>query len=601
MAADPLTQVSTRSTPQSEQADPRQVPNAAGGYGFQVNDLDRLDRFLVTGTTGGTFYVREKELTQQNTDFVLEFARNRTRELVDKAVEISIAGRAQKQQPTLFALAVAASLGDEDGRAYAFSKLNDVARTGTMLKQFVTYAEQFRGWGPAMRRAVGRWYTGVPITSITEADVVNDSVDVDTIERERSERPVDDVAYQVSKYRTRHGWSDKDLLRLSHGSLSTRTPGRKRTSKRADGSVRRTDRVPELSADRRALFDWIAGREVDLSQYESLRVIEGFEKIKRESDEHKAARLVLDYRLAWEHVPDRFMNSPVVLDALLTAGMPLGALIRQLPRLTKAGLLDPLKGTWTKTVTERLVDPAQLRKARIHPVSVLIAAKTYEMGRGEQGRSVWTPSRPVVDALSDAFYASYGAVEPTGKNLLLALDVSGSMDQRVSGVPNLTCREAVAAFALATANIEPNYQIVAFSSSGPGHRAYGRRTSWLASGISPVSISPRQRLQDAVRAIDSIPMGGTDCALPMRYANDENLKVDAFSIYTDNESWAGDIHPHQALRQYREASGINSRFVAVAMTATNYTVSDPADPFSMDVAGMDASVPNLISTFVKGS
>ena len=31
-------------------------------------------------------------------------------------------------------------------------------------------------------------------------------------------------------------------------------------------------------------------------------------------------------------------------------------------------------------------------------------------------------------------------------------------------------------------------------------------------GLTPISISPRQRLDDVVRTIEAIPMGGTDCA-----------------------------------------------------------------------------------------
>ena len=33
-----------------------QVPNAAGGHYFPVNDWVRLDRFLALGTEGGTYY-----------------------------------------------------------------------------------------------------------------------------------------------------------------------------------------------------------------------------------------------------------------------------------------------------------------------------------------------------------------------------------------------------------------------------------------------------------------------------------------------------------------------------------------------------------------
>lgn len=72
---DPLTMVSTRTTPQSEKAAPGQERNSAGGYTFTVDDTARLRRFLVLGTDGGTYYVGAAELTKDNAGVVLEFAR----------------------------------------------------------------------------------------------------------------------------------------------------------------------------------------------------------------------------------------------------------------------------------------------------------------------------------------------------------------------------------------------------------------------------------------------------------------------------------------------------------------------------------------------
>src|SRR5262249_47389685 len=75
------------------------------------------------------------------------------------------------------------------------------------------------------------------------------------------------------------------------------------------------------------------------------------------------------------------------------------------------------------------------------------------------------------------------------------------------------------------------------------------------------------------------------------------VKVDTFVIYTDNETWAGSMHPHQALRQYREWSGIDARLVVVGLTATDFTIADPADPGMLDIAGFDAALPNLLTDF----
>ena len=63
-----------------------------------------------------------------------------------------------------------------------------------------------------------------------------------------------------------------------------------------------------------------------------------------------------------------------------------------------------------------------LKRARIHPLAVLIAEKVYAQGKGEKGSLTWKPLAKIVDALDAAFYATFQNVEPCGKPVLLALD-----------------------------------------------------------------------------------------------------------------------------------------------------------------------------------
>jgi 60 kDa SS-A/Ro ribonucleoprotein len=173
---DVLKGFSTKATPQSQPAGKATVKNAAGGYVFQIDDVARLRRFLTLGTDGGTYYTSAPALTRDNAEVVLRMARTDPTALVDTIVEISTAGRAPKQNPAIFALAIAASEADEAGRRYALSKVNAVCRTGTHLFLFAGYVEQFRGWGRGLKRAVANWYNG---------------------------RDVDRLTYQILKYRSR--------------------------------------------------------------------------------------------------------------------------------------------------------------------------------------------------------------------------------------------------------------------------------------------------------------------------------------------------------------------------------------------------------------
>jgi 60 kDa SS-A/Ro ribonucleoprotein len=245
-------------------------------------------------------------------------------------------------------------------------------------------------------------------------------------------------------------------------------------------------------------------------------------------------------------------------------------------------VLTPISAE-TRLVMDRLTDVEQLRRARVHPVAVLAALVTYQQGHGMRGTQTWTPVPQIVDALDQAFYKAFQHVEPTRKRLVLALDVSGSMGMgQVAGVPGLTPRVASAAMALVTAVTERRVTIVGFSHE-----------------LIPLTITPRQRLDDVVKAISNIPFGATDCAQPMLWALQNGVQADAFIIYTDNETWFGQIHPAQALQQYRERTGIAAKLVVVGMTANKVSIADPADAGMLDVVGFDTAVPQLISDFIQ--
>jgi 60 kDa SS-A/Ro ribonucleoprotein len=113
-------------------------------------------------------------------------------------------------------------------------------------------------------------------------------------------------------------------------------------------------------------------------------------------------------------------------------------------------------------VLSALGDAERMKAARVHPMAILLALRIYAQGRGDRGGLTWEPVQPVIEALNAAFYTAFRAVEPTGKRLLLSLDVSGSMAAGQVAGSSLTPREASAAMALMTAATEANTHIVGF-------------------------------------------------------------------------------------------------------------------------------------------
>jgi 60 kDa SS-A/Ro ribonucleoprotein len=171
----------------------------------------------------------------------------------------------------------------------------------------------------------------------------------------------------------------------------------------------------------------------------------------------------------------------------------------------------------------------------------------------------------------------------------------------VAGVPGLSPRDASAALALVTAATETRYETVGFFAGRSGWKSRTRMYQGYVDGISPLAISPRQRLDDVVRTVSNLPFGGTDCALPMLYALDREREIDTFAIYTDSETWAGNVHPVQALADYRRASCIDARLAVVGMVSNGFSIADPNDPGMLDVVGMDTATPQLISDFARGA
>ena len=154
------------SIPQTMALDDRQVANSAGGFSYAVDDEMRLLRYLILGSSAGSYYAKPQELTEENLAALLRLlAAGKGPEAVAIIREVSVSGRAPRQTPTLTALAVCAQRGDEAPRKAAYAAGQAVGRIPTHLFEFLELCEAQAkangggtGWGRAHRRAVAGWY-----------------------------------------------------------------------------------------------------------------------------------------------------------------------------------------------------------------------------------------------------------------------------------------------------------------------------------------------------------------------------------------------------------------------------------------------------------
>jgi 60 kDa SS-A/Ro ribonucleoprotein len=504
--------------------------NNAGGYSFTLDQWGVLDRFIMIGTEGGNYYTSQRDITAQSFTNVIACIKDDGVRAIQRAVLYSTSGRAPKNDAALVVLALAAVHGTAEVQAEAYAALPKVARIGTHLFTFVSILNSLGKWNAAAKRGLSAWYTN---------------------------RHIDKLAVQLLKYQSRNGWSHRDVLRLAH--VKPKTP------------------------EQDALFHWVTkdhARKVDIALP---ALVESFEALHSSNASVKdILKLISDNSsISWEMVPTQFLNNRDVLMALLPS-MGLTAVIRQLGKLTAAGVIAPLsKGN--ALVIDKLSSIDNLKSSKIHPISVLQAFKQYQIGHGNKGSLVWKPNQRVLDVLDSAFYSTFENSTDTKAGYFLGVDCSGSMfGSVVNGSPNLNAAEVAACLAMGIVKNQSNYWIGGFNNK-----------------MSELKISPNMRLDAVLKTMEKFNWGSTNCALPMEHALEHKMdNVDAFITITDNETYVGKQHPVQALKKYRNKYVKSAKCVVIGTSVSEFTIADPKDGGMLDIAGFDSAVPAIIADLV---
>ena len=659
-----------------------QVLNCSGGYVWKLTTIEHVNRYLVLGGAKdmGNYYKQADEVSHECALSVLQMIRSPDSsqfvQLCDLLKAVSIGGRAPKQEPVLLSVAAAIVFAkNAKEKEIAFETAKACIRIPThmfMLAGFVRDlsmakpTNKGKGWGTGFRRTMAHYYL-----SHTGRD----------------------LAFHMTKYQNREGWTHADMIRMLHINPATltddgarlmfdyvmmkyarkpKTPSEKTLATLASQKVTITPNpfkpltkaefveklnaistppIPtsaSIAAARPAIAPLAVAQKTGAQTVASK--VAGFVSaltsvmpssaststavtkpateddtfvvISEEDDEagssqknkgssqsqlqqvayllkhlhaiHEAGEkkdiplacaLIRSGRLVREHVPTTLFGSKEIWLTLLET-MPLEALLRNLGKLTQIGVAAEKH----REIVVRLTNQEEVLKARIHPIKVLIASKVYTNGCGDSGSLTWTPNAYIGVALTDLFRISYGAVTPTGKRIMLGVDVSGSMSSPVLGSKVLTCRDASIAMALLYLETETNVSAVAFSNTLTDLLAPSSRNR-LTRGMT---------LQQALAATNGMAFSSTDCVLPIQHAIKHNLQIDAFIVITDNETYAPNEHPQNALIRYRELTGIQAKLIVLGMTGNCFTIVDPTDRNTLNLAGFDTSTPEIASMFMRG-
>lgn len=319
-------------------------------------------------------------------------------------------------------------------------------------------------------------------------------------------------------------------------------------------------------------------------------IMRAFEALQASTNEKEVVRKIKEYKnVTWEMLPTKFLKSKDVWKTLFYEGIPQTALLRNVRRLHEIGAFDDL--VFAADVAKALSDKQRIEKGRIHPINYLNAYvkyagdPTYQMWYGHRYHNYSAGlegNNKIIKALEDGYEAAFKSITPANKRTLMGLDISGSMSNNAAGI-DISCALLGACFSQTVVKREPYAMIRGFSDS-----------------FIDLGISDSDSLKQVMAKTGNKTFGRTDCSLPMQWALQNGIEIDTFAIFTDNDTWAGREHPHEALNRYRKETGIPARLIVVASAGSWNTIGDPNDAGTLNLSGFDSSAPKVLADFSAG-
>jgi 60 kDa SS-A/Ro ribonucleoprotein len=474
------------SVPQWFRLDPDQVPNNAGGFVWQISDKEQVIRYLIIGSEGGNYYQTPQQVSSQCASCVLRMTRtpDNFKWLIETIRQVSMEGRAAKQESTLLALATAIVFARTPAdKTEALNAVKDCVRILTHMYMLIGYIKIFSKAGhPSLTAA------GAPAPPVTGSGIGRG------IRRVFGEyfysRTGIEIANLMTKYQNREGWNIKDVLTLIHiDSKKMKDDGGRLAIEHVFKTKEEFAPIlaaapPTADATKTLLsaikeIHTIAERPLQPATNPSLASLSNYQYAE-ELD--RIVHLINTVGLCREQLPSQLFKYRKVWEALLMSkgangkgkGMPLTALIRNLGKLstTEIGIITP-SAPLTKHICDRITNAADIKRSKIHPYNILVAMLTYKKGAGDKGSLVWSPNPNIIAALDKAFKLAFQNITPTGKRIKIALDVSGSMSSAYcTGSPVVSCAIGSVAMMMMTLYVErgvaPPNGAATLESAAPG-------------------------------------------------------------------------------------------------------------------------------------
>jgi 60 kDa SS-A/Ro ribonucleoprotein len=318
-------------------------------------------------------------------------------------------------------------------------------------------------------------------------------------------------------------------------------------------------------AARQALYAWVIGKPFDVAALPAkLQAYEAFKKVAVGELPDLPFQYYTSLRLNASHWKSLARNA-----SWQTLRMNLNTFARN------GVFADP---ALVAELARKLRDPEQVRRARVFPYQLLM---TYTAASND------VPTK-IREALQDAMEVATRQVPKLEGNVVVAVDVSGSMGSPVTGhrkgaTTAVRCVDVAALVAACVQRTNPEARVLPFDTD-----------------VRDVRLNPRDSVMTQARQLAKLCGGGTSVSSPLARLNKEGADVDLLVLVSDNESWK-DTRTGGATETMRQWAQIKARCpqaklvcIDLQPVATSQTV-ERADV--LHVGGFSDAVFDLLAVF----
>ena len=236
----------------------------------------------------------------------------------------------------------------------------------------------------------------------------------------------------------------------------------------------------------------------------------------------------------------------------------------------------------TARLAATLRDPARIRNARAMPYQLLAA---------------WNATgdalpQAIRDALQDAMEVATDNVPQLPGNVVVAIDVSGSMASPVTGfrygaTTAVRCVDVAALIAACIQRKNPAARVLPFDTQVHAHVS-----------------NPRDSIITQAQRLAALCGGGTAVSAPLKQLNHERAHVETLLVVSDNESWS-DTQRGAATATMREwaklrARNPNARLVCIDLQPYMTSQTRAGDRV-LHIGGFSDAVFDLLATAASGA